>query len=367
MRNAGKLLLMILAAGMPLVSAATQTGKQIYISSCAACHGTDGRGASRSTVGFDLPLPDFSDCDFASREPVADWVIVAHEGGPVRGFSHLMPAFGEHLTVDELELAVRYINSFCDDDSWPRGELNLPRPLVTEKAFPEDEAVLTTIVNTDQDDSIEAEVLYGQRFGTRSMVEIKVPFAWQRNPVVEGVERTRSSSVGDIAVGVKRALWHDAERGFIVSAAAEFIFPTGDDDHGFGKGTLMFEPFLSYGQILPAYFFFHGQAGLEIAKDADKAEDEAFLRLALGRSITAGKFGRTLSPMVEMLGGRELESGADTNWDVVPQVQITLNTRQHIRMSVGVRTPLTNTADRDTTVIAYLLWDWFDGGLFAGW
>ena len=95
-------------------------------------------------TGLETPLPDFTDCRFASREPSADWMAVVHEGGPVRGFSEMMPAFGEALGEEEIEKVVAYVHSFCRDRSWPRGELNLPRPLVTEKAFPEDEAVLTT-------------------------------------------------------------------------------------------------------------------------------------------------------------------------------------------------------------------------------
>ena len=35
-----------------------------------------------------------------------------------------------------------YIRSLCTDDNWPRGELNLPRALLTEKAYPEDEWVV---------------------------------------------------------------------------------------------------------------------------------------------------------------------------------------------------------------------------------
>jgi hypothetical protein len=71
--------------------------------------------------------------------------------------------------------------------------------------------------------------------------------------------------------------------------------------------------------------------------------------------------------MVELLGSQELVSGADLHWDAVPQMQVTLNTRQHIMLNAGVRMPLNHTADRDTQVIVYLLWDWFDGGLREGW
>ncbi len=59
-------------------------GRAIYAASCANCHGLDGTGLDRSLVAFEEELPDFTDCDFAAREPDADWIAVAHEGGPVR-------------------------------------------------------------------------------------------------------------------------------------------------------------------------------------------------------------------------------------------------------------------------------------------
>ena len=74
-----------------------RTGAQVYAAACATCHGSDGRGASGSTLGFDIPLPDFTDCVFASREPRGDWFSIAHDGGPTRAFNPMMPAFGEAL------------------------------------------------------------------------------------------------------------------------------------------------------------------------------------------------------------------------------------------------------------------------------
>ena len=60
------------------------TGRDLYQVSCAACHGVDGSGASRDRVGFDQALPDFTDCNFATREANLDWIAVAQEGGPAR-------------------------------------------------------------------------------------------------------------------------------------------------------------------------------------------------------------------------------------------------------------------------------------------
>src|SRR5688572_7970462 len=128
--------------------ASAKDGAVLYREACAACHGGDGRGAPQSIVGFDTPLPDFADCSFASREPAADWFAIAHDGGPVRAFDRRMPAFGEVLAPDEVARAVDHVQRFCADPAWPRGELNLPRPLVTEKAYPEDEAVMTATIDT---------------------------------------------------------------------------------------------------------------------------------------------------------------------------------------------------------------------------
>jgi hypothetical protein len=71
--------------------------------------------------------------------------------------------------------------------------------------------------------------------------------------------------------------------------------------------------------------------------------------------------------MVELLADRELEDGASTDIDVVPQMQVTLSRRQHVRASLGVQMPANHREGRPTQVMFYVLWDWFDGGLFEGW
>ena len=53
-------------------------------------------------------------------------------------------------------------------------------------------------------------------------------------------------------------------------------------------------------------------------------------------------FGRTWTPIVEVLGARELGRRAPTStWDLVPQLQVTLSTRQHVMASFGLRVPVT--------------------------
>lgn len=339
-----------------------RTSGELYRAACAACHGADGKGTAASLVGFDVPLPDFTDCNFATREPAADWFAIAHAGGPVRAFDRRMPAFGDALSSDEIERALEGVRAFCPDPAWPPGDLNLPRPLVTEKAFPEDEAVVTTTVGTGDERAISNQFLYEHRFGARSQFEVAVPLAAHRP-----ADGAWQNGLGDIAVAVKRVLAHSLRRGSIVSVTGEVVLPTGKESQGLGKGTTVFEPFVTYGQLLPGNAFLHAQAGAELPADRDRATPEGFWRAAVGRTFEQGRFGRAWSPMIELLGARELESGARAQWDIVPQMQITLSRRQHIMIDGGVRIPLTDRHERRAQVITYFLWDWFDGGLLDGW
>jgi hypothetical protein len=335
-----------------------RSGREVYEAACAACHGIDGRGGPAVASDYPVVPPDFSDCSFSTREPSADWVAVGHRGGPVRAFSRLMPAFAEALTRDELERAVSHARSFCADETWPRGELNLPRALVTTKAFPEDEAVLTIAADGG---AVTNKFVYERRIGARSQWELAVPLAFS--------ERTPgdwTGGFGDLVFAFKHVVAHSLSTGSIVSASAELLVPTGSTERGIGAGTAAVEPFLALGQRLPAQIVLQVQAGGSIPFDRAHA-DEAFWRAAIGKPFRQGEFGRLWAPMVEALGSRELISGAPTHWDLVPQVHVTLSTRQHIRANVGVRVPVNHRAGRSTQLLGYFLWEWFGGGLLEGW
>lgn len=347
-----------------------RTDAAIYREACASCHGIDGTGALPSQVAFDVELPDFTDCNFATREPVRDWYSVSHQGGPTRAFDEMMPAFGQALTGEELHQAVRHIRTFCRDDAWPRGELNLPRALVTEKAYPEDEAVLELSTTVESPVEVEGTLVFEKRLGARGQFELVVPFGVREREAGEygpddpgGV----AEGIGDIALGGKYALLHSLEAGSIFSAAGELFFPLGDERDGYGKGTFVFEPFLAYGQLIPVVGFVQLQGGAELPFDPDQAEVELFGRVAVGRIFTAGRFGRALTPMVELEGKGAVEDEVNIDWGFVPQLQIALSQRQHIFWNVGVHLPLDELDTRPYRLMTYLLWDWFDGGFLEGW
>lgn len=360
MRARRLILMSLLAVALVPPDAAGQerTGGDLYVAACAACHGADGRGMPRSVVGFDVPLPDFTDCSFATVEADADWMAVAHDGGPVRAFDRRMPAFGEALTAAELQRTLDHIREFCSDSRWPRGELNLPRALVTEKAYPENETVLTTTFAATGRGTVVNELLYEHRLGARAQFEILIPFA------AHNTGTGWQSGLGDVAFALKRVLAHSLDAGRIVSGSAEIVLPTGSETDGIGTGTLVVEPFLTFGQILPGDAFLQAQGGLEVPRSGEK---EGFWRVALGRTFVQRSFGRAWSPMLELLGARDLDASARTQWDVLPQMQVSLSKRQHILINAGVRIPVNDRAGRPTHVLMYFLWDWFDGGLLDGW
>jgi hypothetical protein len=328
----------------------------------------DGKGSSPAVVGFDLPLPnghefpDFTDCATNTVEPLGDWMAVAHRGGPVRALDRRMPAFGDALSDEQIEQAVKYLWTFCDDPAWPRGDLNLPRAFFTEKAFPENETVWTTGITTSGAKAVTNELLYEHRIGARWQYEIAVPFgviqaepggAWNRG-------------LGDVEVALRRTLYARVDRGSIFAAGAAVTLPTGKEELGLGNGFTIYEPFAMWGQIVGGSGFVQVHAGYEFPSNRTLGQREGFIRTALGYTVAQDEgFGRAWSPMLEVLAAAP-ESGR-TEWDVVPQLQISLSKLQHVLVDVGVRVPLNEREERKPQVLMYLLWDWFDGGLFEFW
>jgi len=344
------------------------TGEQMFTLACATCHAADGTGSPQHIVGFRLPLPnghglpDFTDCSTNTPEPLADWSAVVHRGGRIRGLDRHMPAFGDALSEEQIDRILRYVRSLCRNSAWPHGELNLPRAFFTEKAYPENEAVWTSSIATSGAKGVSNELLYEHRIGARGQYEITVPLELQQSddgaPWVGGL--------GDIEIAVRRTFFADAARGSIFAAGGAVTLPTGKESQGLGNGFTILEPFAMFGQVLGANGFLQMHGGIEIPTDHARGDNEAFLRTALGYTLTRDQgFGRAWSPMAEVLVAKPW--GGTTEWDLVPQVQVSLSKLQHVLVSAGVRVPLNERDERHPQVVTYLLWDWFDGGFFQFW
>jgi mono/diheme cytochrome c family protein len=348
-----------------------KTGKDVFSAACASCHGTRGTGADRSLRGFDIAPPDFTDCAFSTREAAIDWYGIAHSGGPTKGFSRLMPAFGASLSREQIEAVVAHVKTFCKEHRrWPSGELNLAKALNTGKAFPENEVGWSMTATVREPASIGGKFVAARRIGARHQIEVAVPVG------VQQVEQTQANGekslswgagAGDLIAAWKSVLWHSVSAGTIGSVTLDVFFPTGDEKDGFSNGIFAFEPALAVAQIIPHVGFLQLQLGAELSTDTDKAPHAIFWRGALGHTFRRGGFGRSWSPIVEILGAVELGDNRSVDWSIVPQLQVALSKRQHIRAAAGALLPLTRFSERRVELQMYLIWDWYDGGLTEGW
>jgi mono/diheme cytochrome c family protein len=341
-----------------------KNGERIYASGCIVCHGAGGSGAPETLTAFRRPdtFPDFSRCDQTTPEPNSAWKDVILHGGPSRAFSQIMPAFDELLSSDEIDDVIAYMRSLCRNDHWARGELNLPRALITEKAFPEDETVISTALNAGGAPGLTTDIIHEQRFGMSNQIEVDVPLQFQDQA------HTWYGGVGDTTLGLKRVVWSNLRSGSILSLFGGVIVPSGNRARGFGTGTTTFETFAAFDQLFPTNTFVQFQAGANLPRHTDIAPQTVYWRTAVGQSFAAdGGLGRLWTPMVEFVAAHDLVTGATTNWDVVPEMQVTISRRQHVRVNVGYSKPFTNTAGRPSQVVFYVLWDWFDGKLNEGW
>jgi hypothetical protein len=238
----------------------------------------------------------------------------------------------------------------------------LPRALVTEKAYPEDEVVISTSANATGGPSVTGHIIHEQRFGVKNQIEVDVPLSFQdQNHVWYG-------GVGDTTFGIKRVMFSSLRSGSILSLQGSVLVPTGNRSRGFGSGTTTFETFAAFDQLFRSNTFIQTQLGADLPRHTQIAPQSIFFNTAIGQSFASDHgMGRLWSPMMEFIADRDLVDGARTDWDMLPQMQVTISHRQHIRGDLGVRVPMTNTAGRSIQLQFYLLWDWQDGKITEGW
>jgi mono/diheme cytochrome c family protein len=343
-----------------------KNGEKVYKGGCIACHGIEGKGAPGPSTVFKRPdtFPDFTDCAGTTPEPNGNWKAVIVHGGPSRGLSQIMPAFGDLLTDEQINDVIAYMRGFCKNvHRDPLGELNLPRALITEKAFPENELVISTAANATGAPGWTTDIIDERTiFDARTQLETDVPINYADQ------NHNWTAGVGDITVAVKREVFSSLRTGSILSLQGGILLPTGDSKRGFGAGTTQFEPFAAFDQLFKENTFIQTQLGADLPVDTSVAPRSMFWRAAIGQALAPDHMlGRLFSPMVEFLAVRDFRNGASTTWDVVPEMQVTISRRQHIRAALGVREPFINTSRRTPQVVFYLLWDRADGKFWEGW
>ena len=126
--------------------------------------------------------------------------IIRH-GGPYAGRASVMPAFGTVLSSSDIADVARYVKSLCTDPDWVPGELNFPRPLLTGKAYPEQEMLVGGRFGRNGKTVNEYLGVLDYRVNGLTNIEIKSR-ALSINPNIGPTE----SGLGDTVLSVKRVL-----------------------------------------------------------------------------------------------------------------------------------------------------------------
>ena len=225
---------------------------------CARCHAADGTGKIDEPTVKVEPM-DFTDCRLTTAEPDADWERAIAKGGPGRrpvAANAGVRRFADAGTDRRLRLAHPRV---LQRTGWPSGNTNFPRPILTEKAFPENEFLILPAISHEREVS-RSTALYERRLGKRSMFEIGVPI--------------ENDGVGDVDFAFKHAMH-----------AARSTSSRSDSRPRSRKDTAIFEPFVSAGTMLRDWYL-QGQVKVELPVDRDKA-DRAFVYNAyLGRDTS---------------------------------------------------------------------------------
>lgn len=326
---------------------------ELYAQACAACHGIDGKG-SPNWQGA-RPVPDFTDCLATTAEPAEHWEAIVTSGGPARGLSSAMPAFGEALDPAEIRELVAYLRRFCENwEKYPPGDLNFRRPLDTGKAFPEQEVVIQPeYVRLDGTGTTTMEVSYENRIGPGFQYEVTVPF------VVQSPDHT---GVGDVEVEAKQVLGFSLAHMQILSGGVGLTLPSGNRDLGLGEGTTVVEPFLAFGKAW-GNTLLQTRLAAEISTNASRLDSAMTFQLALSQALGPPRIAWV--PAVEFLGSRNLSTG-ENEWSSVLEMSRALSRLGHVVGAVGVRLPITPSPEK-YRIEAYVLWDFGDGPFWQNW
>ena len=310
------------------------SGAALFASWCKSCHGADGRGTPAASTRLEVPPADLHECKGSTAETEDRWVRIVTQGGAAFGLSLDMPAFGEAGTPAQIRAVVRYARSLCGEQGWPPGELNFPRAFLAEKAYPEDEVVIT-------DQARGQEYIYEHRLGKRFQFEASARTA------LDG----QAQAFDGVTGALKYNVWNSLERRALVSLGLEATPPLGRQD------VWEVEPFLAFGA--------HPRRALVVQGEVVSTweESDGFSRMSyrLGVGHELGRF----VPMLE--AGWTVPTTGERALSFYPQVWIRLSRLGHVAGSCGAELPAVGPEPRHPRLIAFVVWDFGDASLFRGW
>lgn len=314
----------------------------LFAAHCARCHGRDA-SARHPPAGLSARPYNFRDCGTASGEPLVEWETAIREGGRAVGRSGDMPSFRGKLTDAEISGLVRYLRGLCTSDGWPNGELNFPRPMVVEKAFPEDEVVIAPAVSHGPGPvrQLRLDTTFEKRLGKSAMFEVAVPAGttWGQGAARAGA--------GDLALAFKRVVTADPGGSHIVSAGLELTVPTASSSSALAHEATLFEPFLAAG-FRRASSYVQAEVSLEVPSRHPWDERELGYGVYLGRDLSDSPTRWTLGAEV---------TGENRTISVTPQIRRVLTASGALAAGIGLRVPVNARGEEAVCLLSYLVWD----------
>jgi hypothetical protein len=241
---------------------------------------------------------------------------------------------------------VAFIKKFCVEPGWPSGNLNLPRPLFAEKAFPENEFIIAPMVSHKRGEPVEFELaaIYERRFGRRAQFEGIFPFG----SIDAGAGR--NSGIGDVEIGIKYAL-NPAASNHLMSAGFDVVIPTGRESRSLGGGSVVFEPYLSTGTVIGSQTYLQAQIKLELPRRDTADNAVTVYNIYLGRDVKL--LPSTLTYGVEL-------NGENDEVALTPQIRKGLSKSGALAMAIGARLPINKRNEQGVKWVAYLLWEYLE-------
>jgi hypothetical protein len=248
-----------------------------------------------------------------------------------------MPPFKSLLTEQQIADAASYVKTFCADPDWVPGELNLPRPLLTDKAFPEREVVIGGRFGRGASDTTEifADVEY--RLNGLTSVELNVPY---QDTHPEGGQQ--ASGLSDMNVAINRVVAFSRVNLWLTSVGLELSLPTGSESRSLGTGEIVWEPFVRAGWDWHRVVI-QGQVVLEFPQKTADVNSLIVYRVAVGRYFQPDPRLR-ITPMAEFSSETLLVGSnvGDTKSVVLPQLRALW---LQWSAGVGVEVPVTGLRD----------------------
>lgn len=311
---------------------------------------------------------DFTDCKVATPEPDMDWELAIASGGLAVGLSSEMPAFGDTLTPDQIRAFVAHMRAMCRESGWPIGNSNFPRPIFTEKAFPENELVILPMITHRRPEVVvqggtripsdstltdfDLRAIFERRFGRRGMWEITLPLASH-----DTAGFARRQGVGDVEAAVKYVLHAGNQAPQIISAGFEVALPTGSEARGLGRATSVLEPYLAAGTMLSSVYL-QAQGKVELPMDTTKTERAFVYNLYIGGDTSSAPNTWTIG--VELNGEVIDRAEARSLIALTPQLRKGLTKTGGLGAALGVQVPLNERRARGTRAVGYLLWEYLE-------